>query len=375
MSSIRAKPVIISGLAAVVLALAAWWFLRGNGGEETTAEPTPVADAEGRLRLDAGQRRALGIRSVEAQATGVIPLVGLPAEAVAPLDASSQVSVPYPAVVTRLWVDEGQQVRRGQPLLRLQSRELIAVQGELARARAEAGAAQQQARRDRQLVSEGLIPRARQEESAARAATASASLGEATALLSQLRRAPGGAPGEFDLLAPRSGRVLRRQASTGQALDALAPVFMIVEGEAVDIRFDVPLALRAQLRPGLAIELPDGARGEVVAVGADTDTLSQTLRVRARSEDASLIAGQQFELTLHLPAPADAVAVPASALVNQDGHGVLYLDDGEALRAVRVEHLGGDADNAVVRGPGLQAGTRVVDSGTSILRTLLPPVE
>ena len=83
---------------------------------------------------------------------------------------------PYAGVVTQVLVDEGAQVQRGQPMLRLQSRELVTVQAELARARAEAGVAQQQAGRDAVLLKEGLIAQARAQESAARAAIAQASV-------------------------------------------------------------------------------------------------------------------------------------------------------------------------------------------------------
>ena len=106
----------------------------------------------GRITLSAAQLKNLGITQAVAKAASVVPITGLPAQITAPLAASTEVTVPYAGVVTQVLVDEGAQVQRGQPMLRLQSRELVTVQAELARARAEAGVAQQQAGRDAVLL-------------------------------------------------------------------------------------------------------------------------------------------------------------------------------------------------------------------------------
>lgn len=374
----RLKPVhwflLVLALAALVLA---YFFLANKRAPEAASETAaPSADAQGRVRISAAQRQALGIETTPAEAADSLPVTGLPAEAMPPLAASTQVTVPFAGVVTRVLADEGESVRRGQALLRVQSRELIAIQGDLARARAEAGVAGQQAQRDALLAKEGIIPTARRAESAARAAAASASLGEANAMLAQIRRPPGGAPGEYEILAPQAGVLLRRQASPGQAMEAMAPAFVIAEGNQLDIQFNAPIALRDALRPGLTVELPGGAQGRVVAVGADTDSTSQTLRLRARADAAgAVIAGQQFEVALRLPAPDNAIEVPASALTAHGARTLLYIEENGAFRGVLVDTLGGDADTAVVEGGGLKPGVVVVKKGVSVLKSLAPVAE
>ena len=374
----RLKPLhwTLIAIGTLLLVMAVWWP-RLPPPTSTEAEvAAPAADAQGRVQLSAEQRESLGIETVEGQAAKTIPVAGLPAEAMPPLTASSQVTIPFSGVVTRVLVDEGERVAIGQPLLRLHSRELIGIQGDVARARSEAGVAAQQSKRDATLAQEGIIPAARRAESAARASAARVTLDEANAMLSQLRRSPGGLPGEYDLLAPQSGLVLRRNVTTGKAVEAMAPAFVIADSDALDIRFSIPIALRAQLRPGLAISLPGDALGIVVAVGADTDSATQTLRVRARAESPDdLVAGQQFEITLQLPAPADAVTVPVSALQPHGQREALFVQDGEAFLGLVVERLGGDADSAVVRGAGLRAGMPVVSKGGSVLKSLAPVIE
>ena len=375
MSLARLRPlhwIILAGLVALL----AWaiWFLRSPAPAVSEEQGNvPTVDARGRVQLSSGQRDALGIDLIAVEAAHDVPITGLPAEVMAPLAASTQVTVPYSGVVTRVLVDEGELVREGQAMLRVQSRDLIAARGELARARAESSAAVEKAKRDTTLAQEGIISAARSEESAARAAAARASLGEAQAMLSQLRPAVDGLPGEYDVLAPQAGLVLRRSVGPGEALQAMAPAFVISATDELDIVFNVPMALRGELHPGLNVLLPDGTQAQVVAIGADTDGATQTLRLRARATaPKALLAGQQIEVSLLLTAPADAVTVPVSALLSHADREVLYVEDENGFRGIIVERLGGDIENAVVRGEGLVPGMRVVRRGASVLKTLAP---
>ncbi len=359
----------IALLSPLVLSLLAC----GGKPEAGSEDSSPKADAQGRIVLTEVQLKNLGIIQVAATAATVVPITGLPAHITAPLAASTEVTVPYAGVVTQVLVDEGSQVQRGQPMLRVQSRELVTLQAELARARAEAGVAQQQARRDAVLFKEGLIAQARTQESRARAAIARASVAQASLQLTQLRPSTRGAPGEFELLAPQAGRVLHRAVKPGQALAALASAFTLMTGDGLDVEFNIPLALRDAVQPGLAVELPAGARAKVMAVGGDADAGAQGLRVRAQVQAASaLLPGQQLEASLHLPAPVGAVVVPASALLQQGEHHVVYVRQGQAWHGVVVHLLGGDARSAVIVGDGVHAGVNVAASGGNLLKTLAP---
>lgn len=375
MSLGRLKPIhwiALAALAALVV-LAVWWQ-RSPGLLDPAQEiQAPVADAQGRVRLSTAQRDALGIDLVEAVAAENVPITGLPAEVMAPLAASTQVSVPYSGVVTRVLVDEGEHVQNAQPMLRLQSLDLIAAHGDLVRARAETRAAVDKANRDTTLAQEGIIGVARRDESVARADATRASLAEAQAMFSQLRAVPGGLPGEYEVLAPQSGLVLRRNVGPGEALQAMAPAFVISATDELDIVFNVPVRLRAMLRTGLLIRLPDGSSGSVVAIGASTESTTQTLRVRAHADASNtLVAGQQIEVSLLLPAPPDAITVPVSALLSHAQREVLYVEEDSAFRGIIVERLGGDIEHAVVRGAGLVPGMQVVRRGGSVLKTLAP---
>lgn len=356
-------------IAIAIIGLVCWLLLGREQAPPATSVAQASVGADGTLKLEPVQAEALGLETAEASQATTLPVGGLPAEVAPPLDSSARVAVPYGGVVTRILRDEGDVVAAGDALVRIQSRELLTAQAELARARSEALAATQQARRDAQLLKEGIISAARNDASQARAASAEALRQQAEGALSGLRIVSGGVPGVYELLAPIAGRVLHRRVVPGQAVAPLEETYAVAAPGSLDIIFSV--AVGSRVAPGMEVRLPDGSSGRVVAVGADTDRTSQRLRVRARADDdRGLIAGQHLELTLLVPAPADAVSVPASSLLTEGKEHVLYVLDGEGYRAVRVERLGGDSEYAVIRGH-LQPGERVVARGASALKALI----
>lgn len=369
----------------------------------TAQVPNAQAAPDGRVVLNAAQLRAQDLETAAIATTSVLSVDGLMAQAMVPLAASAQVVAPYGGVVTRLLVDEGTPVRQGQALVRIQSQEVLNAEAELARARTEAATARLQAQRDATLLAEGIIAAARNEQSQARAAAAQSTLQQAQGALARLRPVTSGAAGEYELLAPIAGQVVRRQVVPGQAVAALETVFMLAEPGQLDIFFSAPLRLRADLRPGLEVRLPDGSLAQVQAVGADADASSQSLRVRARlyaAEGAALpyAAGQQLRVSLLLPAPGNTFIVPASALLPSGTGHVLFiaetlpqqktnpqpapvgiravavelLEESDAGSAVRALPVTGTATGSATGARPLAAGMQVVTRGTALLKSMIP---
>lgn len=358
----------------LVLALVGWrLWPRTEAPAEAAA---PRADADGSLRLAPSQVTGLGIALARTAAAASVPLPGLAAQAQAPMDASQQVASPWPGTVVALLVDEGEEVRAGQPVLRLRSLDALRATADLARAQAEADAAQRQARRDAALLSEGIIAASRNEQSLASARGAQAELVRASEALSGARTRVAGR-GEIELLAPISGRVLRRSVAAGQSLAAQQEALLVADPRRLDLVVGIPAVYRSRLRPGLPLALADGGRATLVAIGADLDPASQRLRARARFDEPSAhLAGERLEATLHLPAPEGAIAMPRTALLPEgDGH-VAFRRDGDRFRRVPIAALlGVDGDVAVVLAPALRPGVEVAVRGTAALKAMLPAAE
>ncbi|MDL5038423.1 efflux RND transporter periplasmic adaptor subunit [Comamonas sp. Y6] len=395
-TSSRTKTLALAAIGLAVLAAAGygWWAwttkqttVVDKDASETVAQPN-----NGGVQLSAAQLRAQGVETALVKDAAVIPLDGLPAQTVAPLSASAQVVAPYGGVVTRVMVDEGAAVRQGQALARIQSKDVLAAQADLARARTDAAAAVAQARRDAALLAEGIIPAARNEQTQARAAAAQSTLQEANGALARLRPVSGGPAGEYELLAPLSGRVMRRHLILGQAVAPLDIAFVVAEPGPLDVSVAVPLRLRSDLHLGLEVRLPDSTTARVTAIGGDTDLSSQSLRVRARVDAdqagaGSYAAGQQISVALLLPAPQGTLSVPSSALLPAGSGHVVYVAEPASqdkpgdlrVRAVPVQLLGQDESEAssAVRSASpdtapLVAGMQVVVRGTALLKSMIP---
>jgi membrane fusion protein, heavy metal efflux system len=349
--------------AAAVLVVAIVLALRPDSPAETqvtTGAPT------------AEQIEALGVVMGTAEPASHIAVGGLPGEVVAPLAGTARVVTHFAGVVTRLLADEGDTVRAGDPLARIQSREWLAANADVSRARSGAVLARQQALRDRQLLSEGVIPASRAESSDARAAVAEAERAEAEGGLAGLRPAAGGSAGEFDILAPVGGRVLRRAVGPGQSLAPLAELFSISSNDSLEIIAYAPVALRHQLRKGLQLTVDPAGSAEIVAVGADTEMATQSLRIRARLTDgADLLPGQHLQATLMLPAPEGSLRVPTTALLPRGAGYLMYIREDGIFRPVEVEALGGDASFTVIRGA-VPPGASIAARGASALQALIP---
>ena len=246
------------------------------------------------------------------------------------------------------------------------------LEADAGRAASEARLAARQARRDADLLAEGIVPAARAESSRALREQTGATQAQFARALALAPAARGGLPGEYELRAPLAGRVLERKVAPGQALEAMAAAFVVADTSQLDVAIRAPAAARMRLAAGQVARI-DGtdARGRITAVGSAVDGASQTVPVRARFEASSvLVPGQPVAVTLELPAPQGALALPRGALARVGRDSVVFAATTGGYRVVTVEVLGESATQVVVRGP-LAAGTAVAVAGTSALKALL----
>ncbi len=348
-------------LAVVLLAAALPWL----------ASSPPVQAADPVLKVSAEQQRALGLKVAPVQPATEILVRRLPGTIEAPLGRSGVVSVPYAGVVVAVQRLEGEAVKAGAVLAVVQSPEVLQWSAMAQRAGAEATLANARARRDQALLAEGVVPRARVEESHARAQQAGADLGEARRALALAPRGSAAA-GQYELRAPTAGRVLRRDVQPGTAVSAGQTAFLVGDDGVFDASLRVPVNVAARLRPGMRARISGSeASGEVVAVAAATAAGSPTVPVRVRfGADAGVLIGQQVAIDVALPAPSSSWLVPTTAVVRQGDVAYVFVQADGGFRALQVRVLGETAGGQVVSAA-LGSGARVATSATTALMALL----
>lgn len=272
--------------------------------------------------------------------------------------------------VTGLYVDVGQFVRQGQVLLELDARMLSSdlAQARAALAEAQAGAALARAnvRRAEPLaqgryVSAGQLDelRAARAQADARVATARAALDAA-----QLRR-------DFaELRAPADGIVSRRLVQPGQVVAAGTELLRLIRDGRLEWRAELAEAELAQVNEGdpVVIATRGGmVEGQVRAVSPGVDATTRTGTVYSDlPEPEGLQVGAYVEGRI-LVGAANALVVPASAIVTRDGNSYVFtVDTRDIARRVRVR-TGDRTAGGVEILEGATAGMRVIDRGAGFV--------
>lgn len=298
------------GLAFLALAAgAAVWVGRGAGAEAKPAEATLEFAPYEVVRPE---RRAMPAR---------LELSG-------PLVAPNTAIVRAKAAGTLLTlaVGEGDRVRAGQPLGRLDLAELDSRVAEREAAVESARAQWRQAERthaaNRDLANRSFISGQALIGSQAEAQAARANL---DATIAQLRATQAGRRSAA-LRAPIAGLVGKRHALPGEKLAPEQPLLTIVDLRTLELAGSVGAHEVARLAPGQAVEvqvaglrLPVAGRIARIAPSAEPGTRAIGVAIALPNPDEQLRAGQYATARVELPDPLPRLSVPAEAVASGDG--------------------------------------------------------
>ena len=306
------------------------------------------------------------------------PRTGGEAEVTAPVTGRLTAASAVPAV--------GTFVSKGQTLaLLMPATSTPADRATLEAAVSEARSSLELARRDRgrteRLLATGAIPAKRHEEARAAEAMAEARLSAAEARLAQhesTRRAEGGGGPDsaFLLRAPLSGVVAEVDATTGGSVEAGEKLFRVVATDTVYVVASVPEAEVHRLRQltGAELEIPgrDGrlAAARLVSIGRVIDPRSRTLPVvyEIANADRLVAVGQSLFVRLFTSTKVSASAVAETAIVDDAGRPVVFVQVGGESFARRAVRLGNREGGYVHVLEGVRPGERVVMRGAYQIR-------
>lgn len=287
----------------------------------------------------------------------------------------AQLSVAAEALVSKIHVDVGSRVEKGQLLLELDS---TLVERELQRAKAQANAARISVDEAKRLLKEAvkLRPENHIAQTEVEARESAVTLAEA-----QLEQAEADAGLAEELLvkhrlyAPFDGVISARWTELGQWLNRGDRVFTLVSLEQLRLDVRLPQEQLQDMDKLTSVHIkPDTDSTAKIAAKVDSvvpvSDLSRSVLVRlAATEPAkSLFPGASARAVLQFEHAASAVVVPRDAVLrNADGnYSVFVVEDGTAK--VRQVELGLASRNGYMVKKGLEAGDRVVVRGNEVLR-------
>ena len=339
------------------------------------------------------EQQAIPVKTITVSSKAVPNVIELPGR-VEPVRVA-EVRARVTGIVQEQLYEEGTDVSAGQPLFRIDPRELRAsyaqTQAALNRARATAANARAVVERYRPLVDENAI--SGQEYDAALAASR-----EAEANVAQIRAQLESASlqlGYTTVRAPIAGRAGRAQVTEGalvsQAegtlmtrIEQISPVYVSFAQAASEV-----LKLRRAIAAG-DIDLDENDRVEVrltftdgteypvpgyidfLAFSVDEQTGTVELRAEFPNPQRLLLPGEFVRAQIYAGEVQNGLTVPQRAVTLTEEGGTVFVVDREGMAAIRPIKLGAMVDGNWIVESGLRPGDVVITSNLQKIRPGVP---
>lgn len=361
-----------------------------------TAIPAARA-APDHLKLNAAQIGRLAIRTAAPQPAEHGRLSDLPARTVVPPQQSHVVSAPLAGIVTQVTVAPGQSVRRGDVLFQLSSPALAELRKGASQAQIHLQLAERNARRDQQLLDEGLIAESRHRASQATLAEARVAHAERREAL-RLAGAAADGSSTVAIRAPIEGIVLELMVSPSARVESAAALARVAAIDPLWLEIQVPLRDAARIAPDAPVTLRDSAlTARIVASAGQIAAESQSVVLRAALPNPARTVrpGQFFSVSVPVTAATAGAAapsapaanagaasasgaaspagrlwqVPAGALARLDEKTVVFVRDADGFRIVPVQVREAGGELTVISAD-LAVDAAIVVSGATSLKAV-----
>jgi multidrug efflux system membrane fusion protein len=286
-------------------------------------------------------------------------------------------------ILNRVTFAEGQPVQVGQVLFEIDPRPYVAVldqaRAQLAKDQAMAASAQRDAARYASLVKEGYVTGSQADQAEAAAASAIATLAADRANIQKAAldvanttiRAP---------ISGRTGSLLVRQGNLVKA-NSEPPLVVINQIQPILVRFAVAQSqfpdIQRYYRGGNALQVratpSEGSGvpllGTLAFVDNNVDSTTGTVLLKARfsNPEGTMWPGQYMSVALQLYVDADALTLPAPAVLTGQQGTYVYTIDTAGIAKQRPVQVSRTVDSLTVITSGVTLGEQVIVDGQSRL--------
>jgi membrane fusion protein, multidrug efflux system len=356
---------LIATLVAATIAAAAGVNARPGPGKpaaETTPAPVVFAPSDiARVQASRLQR-------------------GLPLTGTLTPRSEARVNARVAGELVMMSVREGQAVKRGQVLARIDQTEVqarvAAREADVEAARAQLVLAQknrstQQALLDRNFISRNAFDATQSSHEVAEAKLRAA---EAELALAEKSR------GDSVLAAPFDGVIAERHARQGERVSVDAPVVTLVDLSRLELEAPLPAAQIARVKVGQAVtirvegfdEREFSGRIERISPATVAGTRSINVYAVIENRQGQLRGGMFAQGQLVWDEVDNALLIPATAVREEAGATVVYAIEAGAVRRKPVKVSEADANGQVQVFAGLQPGASIVRVNLGALREGAP---
>jgi cobalt-zinc-cadmium efflux system membrane fusion protein len=368
--------------ARVAVALLACSALAACGGAPAKDEDAPANATE--LTLPAAQQARVRTQVVAPmpynstiQTTGTVAFDG---------DQSTAVLAPISGPVTRIVVQPGARVAKGQPLAYVSSPDFAAALANYRKALATARNAKRVADLDEQLFKNDAIAKRDLDQAQTDAENAEADLESALEGLRSLGVDPRAAIGpnaasaqqvEGVIRAPISGTLVERLITPGQLIQAgTTQAFTIADLSKMWVMANVFPSDLSRVTIGERAEITTSASPvafpgtiDYVAALVDPNTKATSVRIVVPNPSYTLKRDMYVNVAIHSRGQDTGLLIPASAVLrDEDNQPFVFVDKGSGRYQRRTIVLGARVGDNYPVSSGLVAGDRIVSEGGLFLQ-------
>ncbi|HEX4003185.1 MAG TPA: efflux RND transporter periplasmic adaptor subunit [Candidatus Acidoferrales bacterium] len=343
------------------------------GSAEATAQSSQNSGATEYVAAD-----SKGIQTVTVQKTSVPDYLDLPAHIEADPTRVVHVYPPIGGRIVEMKVRPWDHVAKGEPLALIESADLSRAVADYHKAIADNAVKQAELNRSKDLFEHNAIAEKDYQQAQADALSSQADLTAAREQIRVFGVDPDHASSELSVVAPRSGVILDVGASPGEfskSLDAPEPLCTVADIGTVWAIGDIYESDLAAAKPGQDATVTLSAypgqhwSGRVSVVSDAVDPATRTLHVRVTlANPGERIKPQMFGTIRLTRSVAQAILVPASAVVREGNNAYVFVARGSGRYARRSVDLGRVVGNSVEIAGGLAPGEILVSQDPLLLR-------
>ena len=305
----------------------------------------------------------------------------------------SRVLLPVAGRITSVLVKVGEQVRRDQPLLTIESPDAdAAMSGYMAadatvnQAEATLAKAQSDFDRESDLFQHNAVARkdviaAQNELAQAKAGVqqALAAAEQAARRLTVLGLVPGTFKQQVTVRAPLAGKILDLSVVPGEFRnDLMAPLMTVADLSSVWVTSDVPESYIRLVQVGEPLEISliaypgETFQAHVARIADTVDPKTRSVKVQAEIDNRDgRLRPQMYGTIHHIESVATVVAVPAAAIVQDGNRTVVFVEQKPGRFQERDVSIGKRTGDLVRVIDGLHAGESIVIDGAMLLKGMV----
>ncbi|QWR77415.1 efflux RND transporter periplasmic adaptor subunit [Candidatus Magnetomonas plexicatena] len=281
-------------------------------------------------------------------------------------------------LIKKLYVSEGEAVKKGDPLVLIDTKdyslELSRTQQAYKQAQATLSNTKLEFERKKALLDEELVTKQQFDDVTTRKAIAEAEL-ERMAAASDLAKIK---LTKTKPASPITGAVELKKVSAGDFVRYGSPMFSIIQTSKLKLYFNVAERNSATIKPGNDVEFSVDAvpskkfTAKITMVYPALDDKTRMLKLEAvvDNSDGTLKAGYFAKVTLYAASSSDVLAVPSTSLIHEGEKSKVFVIEGNTAKQRQVstgQSFNLEGVDLTVVYDGIKAGEQVVTVGQQAL--------